>query len=385
MTTDELSAAKAEFNRQINTNQNQAQALLEIETTDVENSLQADSFAYTWFQQVPELLFNPFQDEESTETVRYPCSCIMQDRTLHGKQLIDFLTKALKEKTQIPFTDSFINIGNGNEFLGLSNKMLLSVQAYQKGYRNPNWCSYGFIMKNGFKIKVGEQPTYLCYWSFEYDRQPISFSEAFRHISHKEATAKSIVCKGNCYAVYNAEQIIGISSLKEDIPFPLSTDKALEKCKHIVSGMGVKVLHNKQSTYDLKGDSIGLPKLSDEQYCIELIYQACYATAHKERLNRSLEKWQETLCCLIAGTVMCNRLHLKKPPILLADTIQELHKQLTVNQYAFFMIIKEARRMIEYMMELCPDDKRRNLADYDFSQSLRSRLDQAKKIQKGGV
>lgn len=48
MTTDELSAAKAEFNRQINTNQNQAQALLEIETADVENSLQADSFAYTW-------------------------------------------------------------------------------------------------------------------------------------------------------------------------------------------------------------------------------------------------------------------------------------------------------------------------------------------------
>ena len=67
MTTDELSAAKAEFNRQINTNQNQAQALLEIETADVENSLQADSFAYTWFQQVPELLFNPFQDEEPTE------------------------------------------------------------------------------------------------------------------------------------------------------------------------------------------------------------------------------------------------------------------------------------------------------------------------------
>ena len=158
MTTDELSAAKAEFNRQINTNQNQAQALLEIETADVENSLQADSFAYTWFQQVPELLFNPFQDEEPTETVRYPCSCIMQERTLHGKQLIDFLTEALKKKTQIPFTDSFINIGNGNEFLGLSNKMLLSVQAYQKGYRNPNWCSYGFIMKNGFKIKVGQPP-----------------------------------------------------------------------------------------------------------------------------------------------------------------------------------------------------------------------------------
>lgn len=384
---DKISADKAEFNKRIHTNQEQAQALLEIEKEEIENCLQgeqSDSMIRCWYQQSPEMIFNPFQEEEPSEVIKYPCSCIIQERTLHGKQLINYLLDALMQKNHMPISDNFTNMGNGNKFLGLSNNILLSMQVHRKGYQNHNWCSNGYIMKNGLKVKENEQPCYLCYWTFEKNEQPISLSDVFCCINHKEEAAETIICKGSCYAVYNVEQIIGISSEKEDIPFSMISNEILERFERVVSGMGVKVLHDKQPFYNMSDDCISIPTLPVEQYCIEMIYQACLATAYKERLNRSLEKWQEKLCCMIAGAVLCSHFQLKGQSIVFAETIQELYKLLNANRYAVFSIIKEATRVIEYLLELFPDTYR-NLTDYEISQPLQSRVEKAKKRQKGGA
>lgn len=382
---DKIKADKAEFEKRIKTDQETAQAVLDLEKEYIDMIMKENSAAQDWYKKFPEIIFNPFQEEQAVGTFQYPCQKILQYKTLHGKQLLHGLLNCLKQNMIPPIKDTYINMGNCYPFLGFTNNVLLSVHANQKGYRDMHWCSSGFIKEKGYKIKANEQPTYLCYWSFSLDKSPLSFSEAFQKIYHNAAS--KIFLKGHCYAVYNAEQIIGISSLQEDVPSSFSIDEKIKKCECIIGGMGVSVAYKNNVNYDMKKDSIMLPEnsFSLEKYCAMLIHQACYATAHPERLNRKLVQWEEDLCCMLAAISISEQLQLSEYLDFNAKRTKNWMRKLSKNPESLFIILGEAQRIVNYMMELCPEDTGKALSEYDFTQPLQSRINKAKKGKQGDV
>ncbi len=375
---DEILTAKAEFNERINTNQEQAQALLDLEKENIECFLQEQSASSVraWYHQIPEITFNPFQDEEPSEVIRYPCFNVLQDKTLHGKQLFKYLFHNLEQAIIPLIRQDHVNMNNNCRILGFTNNMLLSL----RGFTDMRWYSSGFIKDKGYNIKIDEQPTYLCYWSFEYNNKPLSFGKVFQQLYHNERTADKILCKGSCYAAYNAEQILGLSSLEEDFPISLSIDEKMKKCEHIAGGMGVSISHEKDLAYDIGKDNIILPThtLSLEKYCASLIHQLCYSTAHHERLNRCLSQWEEDLSCTLAAITICDHIQLNEQPDIDVKKIKEWSLKISEDNASIFNMMREVKRMIDYMMELCPDNLNKNLSEYDFSLPLQRRINEAR-------
>lgn len=382
---DQIAKDKALMLEYVQTNQEAGQAIIDMDKDFSSLILQdrpINSFIHSWYRNLPEILFNPFWNEKPDYTVTLPSDHVMQRNTPHGEQLLRSLLDCLKPGILPPIREDFINVINHQPFLGIMNNALLSFQTKLKGYHDRRWYSRGLIENNKFKIKEQESPVYLCYWSFVLDDKPITFNEAFQCVDRKEEATREISCVGKIYALYNAEQILGISAMKEDAIISYSPNEIAKKCEHIVGGMGVSLAFMQdEAKYDRENDCISLPNntLSVENHYKTLIDQACYATAHEERLDRNLVQWQEDLCCSLAGMSLCNRLQLDVLPTIKPELAQEWTKNLLANKEDCFSLLQEVKRIIDYMMELCPIDMNKDLSDYDFSQSLQDRINRAKK------
>lgn len=87
---------------------------------------------------------------------------------------------------------------------------------------------------------------------------------------------------------------------------------------------------------------------------------------------------------MIAAVSVCDRLQLQERPDLEINQIRKWMLQ-AADRESFFIILKKAKSIIEYLMELCPDSSGKKISDYDLSQSLQNRISKAKKGMKGDV
>lgn len=380
---DQIAKDKAKMAEWIRTDQEAGQAMIDMDKDLFSLILQdrpSDAFIRSWHRNLPDIVFNPFWNESPDFVVTQASDKIRQLHSPHGDLLLRSVLDCLKQNILPSISENFINEINHQPFCGITNNAILSFQTRLKSYHDRRWYSRGLLKANGYEIKEQETPVYLCYWSFALGKKPISFGEAFERVDHNEAAAKEICCIGKIYAVYNAEQIIGISSRKEESFFSLTDDEKAKKCEHIIGGMGVSLAYEPgEAKYDHKKDCISMPPhtFSVEQHYATLIKLACYATAHEERLDRHLIKWQEDLCCELAQRTLCSRIQLDSVDIT-SSRMQEWAKHLTVDKNAFFGVAQEVKRIIDYLSELCPDDLDTDLSNYDFSQSLQDRINKAK-------
>ena len=97
------------------------------------------------------------------------------------------------------------------------NALWLSVQAGEKGYTDPRWCTFKQAKDKGWNVKKGEKGTSVEFWSM-YDtknRKTISLSEAEQIISENPERKDDLRLMSKNYTVFNAEQINGIPKLAQ--------------------------------------------------------------------------------------------------------------------------------------------------------------------------
>lgn len=302
--------------------------------------------------------------------------------------LINEFINALKQD-RIPWEKpwkSHYNAITNHEYTGVVNQTILAYMANMKGYDDPRWCTFVQAKSKGWIVHGHGVP--IEFWS-AYDtrtKRMISLSVMNKLISENPEAARYIKMIVKTYTVFNAKQLEGIPPLEEKTT--LSEEILLDRFKAMVSGMGVQIKTSAASAfYSPSKDTINMPfgKFKDQKsYCATLLHEAAHATGHPSRLNRNINNdfgtidyAKEELRAEIASAFLLGEFDLSYDANHMQNHkayIQSWISILQNNPDELFAAMKDADKITDYMMELCPQ-KEHTLEEKPLS--LSERIQQA--------
>ena len=178
---------------------------------------------------------------------------------------------------------------NGVAYRGV-NVLALWMQAMAKGYAAPVWMTFRQALALGANVRKGEKGSLVVY------ADKITRIETDEETS--EESARDIhFMKG--YAVFNAEQIDGLSDLYYAKPAPRTpTIQRIKRVESFFSATGAIVRHGgNRAYYSIGTDHVQMPPIESfrdpESYYATLGHETTHWTKHPTRLDREFgrKRW----------------------------------------------------------------------------------------------
>ena len=176
----------------------------------------------------------------------------------------------------------------GEAYRGI-NSLLLSLKAWEKGYKSATWMTFNQAKNFGGKVKKGEKSALVVkYGTFEKEAEGA-------------ADDQTITCGYlKSYRVFNAEQIEGIDELfpVREAAKPLDT-RPIEHLSHMsanmIEALGVEYGEGgSRAFYSPSLDMVQMPEISSfhdaERFYATLFHELIHATGHADRCDRTTEK-----------------------------------------------------------------------------------------------
>lgn len=263
----------------------------------------------------------------------------------------------------------FYNPSNGHQYQGGVNLMILNYFANKNDYADPRWMTFKQAQEKGWHIKAGEHGVLIEFWSAYHavTKKKLAMSEVNELLKVDKNAKDYIRFVAKSYTVFNAQQIVGIPELP--LRSVIERTDTLVRVEGIRQGMGVHQKVGTQAFYIPDRDCVVLPPMhtfdNGQAYCATFLHELAHATGHETRLNRNIKNAfgtpayaKEELRAEIASAFMMGMLeigydekHLDNHKAYIASWIELLQKE----PEELFKAIKDAEKVQEYMVEMCPE------------------------------
>lgn len=224
----------------------------------------------------------------------------------------------------------------------------------------------------GWNVVKGSHGVPIEFWSVynSKTRKTISITEANELLKSDSDARNYVRFIAKYYTVFNAEQINGIPTYELPEPEPFKQQEILEKIAIIAKGMGVNCIEgNHDPCYVPALDTIKLPNCErfdhEEDYASTYLHELAHATGHSSRLNRVIDTdfgskayAIEELRAEISSAFMMGDLSMEYGEEHITNHkayVQSWIAILENDPDQLFLAIKDADKIYDYMMELCPD------------------------------
>ena len=178
-----------------------------------------------------------------------------------------------------------------NRLYNGANPFLLGFARMVRGFSSSQWGSFKMIKAKGGKVRKGEKPEMVAFWSFikrPYD--PPQEDEDGKEMLRKIGFLKA-------YPVWNLDQTTGLDHLRPEPATGRKHDPIHEADKLVGMWEGQPVIVHKgdRAFYRATEDQVTMPLMNSfhtaQDYYATLFHELIHATGHKTRLDR-LEKTQ---------------------------------------------------------------------------------------------
>lgn len=294
----------------------------------------------------------------------------MSEKSLRDKIAESFINSLNENK--IPWermwhTEKPYNATTQKDYRGV-NSLWLSVQAGERGYTDPRWCTFKQAKDNGWSVKKGEKGTAIEFWSI-YDtkaRKTLSLSEADEIVSKEPERADDMKPIARAHYVFNAEQIDGIPKLERLEP---AGDIAAIRGQRdtLLQNMGLTFKEGgDRAYYSPSNDSVTMPPENAFKdvygYMSVFLHECGHATSNPTRLNRPIggmfgsESYaKEELRAEIASAFTTQALGFKGAENQFLDNhkayIQSWIEAIKDKPNELFAAIKDAEKISDYLIE----------------------------------
>lgn len=294
----------------------------------------------------------------------------MSEQSLRDKIAESFINSLNEDK--IPWekmwqTERPYNATTQKDYRGV-NSFWLSIQAGEKGYTDPRWCTFKQAKDNGWSVKKGEKATAIEFWSI-YDtkaRKTLSLAEADEIVSKEPERADDMKPIARAHYVFNAAQIDGIPKLERTEPI---VDIAAIRGQRdtLLQNMGLAFKEGgDRAYYSPSNDSVTMPPenafKNDYSYVSTFLHECAHGSGAPHRFNRDMsgtfgsEKYaKEELRAEIASAFTTQALGFKSDEKQFLDNhkayIQSWVEAIKDKPNELFAAIKDAEKIADYLIE----------------------------------
>ncbi len=294
----------------------------------------------------------------------------MSEQSLRDKIAESFINSL--NENELPWermwrTERPYNATTQKDYRGV-NSLWLSVQAGERGYTDPRWCTFKQAKDKGWSVKKGEKGTAIEFWSI-YDtkaRKTLSLAEADEIVRQEPERADDMKPIARAHYVFNAEQIDGIPKLER--LEPAGDINAIRGQRDtLLQNMGLAFKEGgDQAYYSPSNDSVTMPPenafKNDYGYMSVFLHECGHATGAPHRLDRDLsgtfgsESYaKEELRAEIASAFTTQALGFKNAEYHSLDNhkayIQSWVKAIQDKPNELFAAIKDAEKISDYLIE----------------------------------
>ena len=194
------------------------------------------------------------------------------------------------------------------------NTVLLWLQASDRGYSSPAWCTFKQARNAGGSVRKGERATTVVWVS------PVVL-KAERAKAQEEGREPGRIHVLKAFHVFNVQQCDGLDDFQSE-PLP-STWEPHTEAERIIDRTGADIRHGgSQAFYSRASDGIALPdkgafRTGDEYYSTAF-HELAHWTGHKSRLDRDYGKRfgdqayaREELVAEIGSAFVCGALDIQ--------------------------------------------------------------------------
>lgn len=219
-----------------------------------------------------------------------------------AKSVADIFIKALEEET-LPWQRGFnpifkhppFNPASGTIYRG-SNRMLLSLVAYQNGFKDPRFMTYNQAVELGGHVRKGEKSITCIKYG---ERKKAALDEEGKPKFDEEGKPIYEV-KGylSTFNVFNVEQIDGLTlpPITKESDVAIHNWSPIERAENLLVATGAKIENTSDCTIPCYNPSMDLIKLplkeqyeNKERYYATALHELSHWTGHKSRLDRDLD------------------------------------------------------------------------------------------------
>lgn len=219
-----------------------------------------------------------------------------------AKSVADIFIKALEEET-LPWQRGFnpifkhppFNPASGTIYRG-SNRMLLSLVAYQNGFKDPRFMTYNQAIELGGHVRKGEKSITCIKYG---ERKKAALDEEGKPKFDEEGKPLYEV-KGylSTFNVFNVEQIDGLNlpPITKESDVAIHNWSPIERAENLLVATGAKIENTSDCTIPCYNPSMDLIKLplkeqyeNKERYYATALHELSHWTGHKSRLDRDLD------------------------------------------------------------------------------------------------
>lgn len=219
-----------------------------------------------------------------------------------AKSVADIFIKALEEET-LPWQRGFnpifkhppFNPASGTIYRGY-NRMLLSLVAYQNGFKDPRFMTYNQAVELGGHVRKGEKSITCIKYG---ERKKAALDEEGKPKFDEEGKPIYEV-KGylSTFNVFNVEQIDGLTlpPITKESDVAIHNWSPIERAENLLVATGAKIENTSDCTIPCYNPSMDLIKLplkeqyeNKERYYATALHELSHWTGHKSRLDRDLD------------------------------------------------------------------------------------------------
>jgi len=252
------------------------------------------------------------------------------------------------------------NAQSGNRYKGINAmNLLLSNRA------DPRWLTFKQAESIGAKINRGEKGTLIQFIKTDQQRTlrdekgKILYDEIGQPLIEKTPLAKPIVSSA---WVFNAEQITGLSELKQSVPTQGQWDPIL-RADALIQSTGAEIHHRltENAFYHPRYDRITLPERSQfttpSGYYATALHELSHWTGHPSRLDRTslmnsglIEYSKEELRAEIASMLMGTELGISHDPGQHAAYVESWVSVLENTPFEIHSAAMDAEKIFDFLM-----------------------------------
>ena len=179
-----------------------------------------------------------------------------------------------------------INAGSNRTYRGI-NRVLLTMEAFARGYRRNSWLTYRQAKELGGQVRGGQRGSLVVFYRLREVPQAMADERS------EDEPKPKVVPLLRAYTVFNVHQVEG---LPERLTPPAPVQPAWgpqEAAERLLKASGARVLHGGATAfYSPLDDRIQLPPrdaFADAgSYYSTALHEAIHATGHPSRLDRQL-------------------------------------------------------------------------------------------------
>lgn len=264
-------------------------------------------------------------------------------------------------------TERAYNATNQKDYRGV-NALWLAMQAGERGYTDPRWCTFKQAKDKGWSVRKGEKGTSVEFWSM-YDKKTkktLSISEANEILKNEPEREDDLTFISKRAVVFNAAQIDGIPKLERTEP-DIDIKAIRGQRDTLLQNMDLAFKEGgDRAFYRPSEDRVTMPPEkafpNDYAYMSTFLHECGHATSHPTRLNRTIggtfgsESYaKEELRAEIASAFTSQALGFKGVEHSSMDNhkayIQSWVQVIKDKPNELFAAIKDAEKIADYLIE----------------------------------